>query len=197
MNKINRVVSKTIAALVAVVGILNTIDYIYAGVLASAATSNLTMSATISDSVTVELSGSAFTLSPTPTSSGTWATTANYSSPFKVTIYTNSSTGFTLGMTTSEPRLMSDGGYSISTLESDVAQADFPIDRWGYSVGNSAANYRPVLTSNTIDTYTRPSDNAQDGTEVQINFGVKLSLATRPGTYTGTLNFTVTAAQQN
>lgn len=196
MNKINRVVSKTIAALVAVVGILNTIDYIYAGVLASATTADLTMSATISDSVTVELSNSAFTLSPTPTSSGSWATTADNNSPFKVAIYTNSSTGFTLGMTTSEPRLMS-GDDSILTLESAVAQASFPIDRWGYSVGDSTANYQPVLASNTIGTYTRPSSNAQNGEKVQINFGVKLSLATPPGTYTGTLNFTVTAAQQN
>lgn len=197
MNKINRVVSKTIAALVAVVGILNTIDYIYAGVLASAATSGLTMSATISDSVTVELSNSAFTLSPTPTSGGTFVTTAFATNPtFAVTIYTNSSTGFTLGMDTSEPRLVSGSDY-ILTLEDDAYESSFPIDRWGYSVGDSSAIYKPVETSNTIGTYTRPSSNAQSGTEVQINFGVKLSLATPPGTYTGTLNFTVTAAQQN
>jgi len=190
MNKINRVVSKTIAALVAVVGILNVIDSIYAGVLTSAATQDLTMSATITDSATIELSGSNLALNPTPSSSGTWASTAEGGSPFTVTIYTNSSTGFNLGMTTSETSLKS-GDDSISTLVSATPQASFPLDRWGYSVGNS--DYQPVASSNNIGTYTRPSSNAQNGTSVQINFGVKLSLATPPGTYTGTLNFTATA----
>ena len=209
MNIVSRAICRVIAVLAVVVGILNLIDAIYASTATSAATENLSMSATIGESVTVELNSAAIELGINPTSKGTFVKTPNTS---LVSVYTNSPSAFNINMSANSTKLTSGEGTGAPFIDSitenktcggtdDANCANFPAGRWGYSV-DSGANYRPIPASNdSAIIYGPGAVNSSSvsidkgGVGIPVIFGVKLDLTTPTGTYNGTLNFAVTAAR--
>ena len=185
MNKINRVIIKTVAVIVATLGVLNLIDAIYASSYVNA--ENLTMSATINPSSTFSLSSTTVSLDITPSASGTFSSAST-----TATIYTNTSNNCYISMyapTTSLTSASTD--TPIATLSSAVAESSFTNDRWGYRIGTSG-NYSPIPSSST-NVITNKAQTSS-GTAYTVNFAAKLTAATKPGTYSTTLVFASTCS---
>lgn len=180
------VVLRTAIITVVLVAIFGVIDYFCAIITVSAATSNVNMSATINPSFTLEISANSVALDVVPSASGTFKA----SSALNVSAYTNSDYNCEIGMTTSNTSLTSTQGqniYTIPTLTSGstYTESTFENDSWGYSL--DATNYNPVTASNLITTFSSTTANA-----ASVNFAAKLTQATKPGTYSGTVTFTTT-----
>ena len=183
MNKTKRVVFTSVAVTIATVGMLNIADSIYAGTSASAATSGLSMSATITPSATISLSADV-SLDVVPSANGTFA-----SSGVTVNAYTNSS-NCTVTMTTAsdDMSLTSQTTDSvIGPLEANTTYTSgaFLTDAWGYSLDGT--NFSRVSASNQIGTF-----DATTASWKTLTFATKLTQATKPGTYTGTVTFVST-----
>ena len=180
MNKTKRVVFTSVAVTIATVGMLNIADSIYAGTPVNADTSGLTMSATIEPSSTVTIGANAVNLDIVPSANGTFKA----STPVTVSAYTNSNYDCTITMQTTSTSLTS-GSNSIATLDNTSTEANFTNDKWGYSI--DATNYNGVALSNTIGTFTTTTPSA-----ASVTFATKLTQATKPGTYSGEVNFATT-----
>lgn len=193
MNKINRVVYKTIIAVILLVGALNVLDILYAADYTNAATSGtatFTPSVVINPSATVSVSSETASLAVTPTKSGTFAA----SSAVTVSVYTNTTNKFNLNMTADATTLVnsSNSNYTIATLDSGTfTSSTFTNDRWGFSTDGT--NYSGVATSQTIKTISTNTGNSSPNT-TPVYFGLKLTQATAPGSYSRKVTFAVVAA---
>lgn len=191
MNKINRVIVKAVAVLVAIVGVLNIIDYIYAATSANAATSGLSMSATITPSSTVSISTNNVSLDIVPSANGTF----KKSDALVVSTFTNTPNTCTVTMVASSANLASAGSNTpITPLTSAVSESDFSSqtttkDKWGYQV--DTGDFNPVVAgSNAITTKASATGNTASNNNVY--FAAKLSQATKPGEYANTVTFAST-----
>ena len=187
MRKINNIFINITAVIIALFGILNIIDSIYASSYVDAAQSGLTMTANINSSATVSVSANTVNLNITPSAGGTFG-----SGSINVNTYTNTSNNCTVTMSANSSDLTSASG-TIPSLTNAVSESNFPNDRWGYRVG-STGNYNAVATTNNaITSYTTNTGNTAQS--VSVNFAAKLSAATKPGTYTNVLTFSSVCAQ--
>ena len=178
MNKTKRVVFTSIAVTIALVGVLNIIDSIYAGTPVSA--EGLNMSATIEPSATIALSADV-SLDVVPSTDGTFA-----SSGVTVNAYTNSS-NCTVTMTTASEGMSLTSQTTDSTIgplaaNTTYTSSDFLDNAWGYSLNGT--NYYRVGASNEIGTF-----DATTSSWKTLTFATKLNQAIKPGTYTGTVTF--------
>ena len=186
MNKTKRVVFTSVAITIATVGVLNIIDSIYASTSANAATSGLSMSATITPSSTVTIGANAVNLDIVPSTSGTFK--SNY---VAVSAYTNTTNTCNVTMTTSSPDLTS-GANTIPSLTSAASESDFSVNSWGYRAGSSG-DYNPVATgeaANPVATLT--SMTGSNAVTTNVYFAAKLNQAIKPGTYSNTVTFAST-----
>lgn len=163
-----------------IVGIIGFISLIYETGSVGAASSTVNMSATINPSSTVEISANSVALNVVPSATGTFKA----STPLTVNAYTNSNYDCTITMETSSTSLTS-GGNSIATLDNTYTESTFVNDKWGFST--DATNYGPVALTNSVGTFSSTTPNA-----ASITFAAKLTQATKPGTYSGTVNFATT-----
>ena len=109
-----RVILKSTFIVVLLLGLANIADYIYASTSTNAATSNLSMQATILPSMTVVIDDTNPTLNITPSSTGTFDSTS-----VNVSAYSNGSIGYNLTMTPSNTDLTGiSTGSTIPTLTS-------------------------------------------------------------------------------
>ena len=177
---LRKVIQRAVFTTIALVGIININNSIYISGSASASTSDLTMSATINPSSTVEISANSVALNVVPSAAGTFKA----STPLTVNAYTNSNYDCTITMETSSTSLTS-GGNSIATLDNTYTESTFVNDKWGFST--DATNYGPVALTNSVGTFSSTTPNA-----ASITFAAKLTQATKPGTYTNTVTFAST-----
>ena len=183
-SKRDRLIS--VVVIVALVGALNFVDFIYTATSANASTSGLDISATIEPSSTVTIGANTVALNIVPSAAGTFK--SNY---VTVSAYTNTTNTCNVTMTTSSSALTS-GANSIPSLTSAVSESDFSVNSWGYRAGSSG-NYNPVVASeagNPIATLTSMTGSSAITTDVY--FAAKLNQAIRPGTYTNTVTFAST-----
>ncbi|MBR3386042.1 hypothetical protein IKG68_00500 [Candidatus Saccharibacteria bacterium] len=155
---------------------------------------NLTLQA---ESLSINLSTKSTTLNVAPTYEGVFSA----STPVTINVDTVNRYGYNLVMTTTASTdlvgttSLSGGDFPrIPTLADDNSgsgydSTNFPINRWGYSVGD--ANYFPVTQSNTLRT-TDGTNNAADRTST-VSFGTKLNTEVAGGNYVITLNFIATS----
>ena len=136
------------------------------------------------------------TLTLTPSAGGSFS-----SQNVTVGVGTNNPTGYTLTMSSTSTNLTRSAAINgstptISTLESAVAEASFPANRWGYkrTAGSvTDMNYQPMVANANIPLNgTEGPANAQNS-QSTINFGVKLNNDTPSGTYSITLTFLAVA----
>ena len=188
MRKINNIFINITAVIIALFGILNIIDSIYASSYVGAAQSSLTMTANINSSTTVNVSANTVNLNITPSASGTFG-----SGSINVNTYTNTSNNCTVTMSANSSNLTASDNSIIPSLTDAVSESNFPNDRWGYRVG-STGNYNAVATTNNaIASYTTNTGNT--ARSVSVHFAAKLSAATKPGTSTHVLTFSSVCAQ--
>ena len=207
MDKINRVLYKGIVACVVAVGIANVVDYFYAALHASAATSGSAKfkpSVVINPSATITLSNSSASLAVTPNKNGMFAYTQT---PIRVDARTNTPNDVTVNMVPSgSANTLVSGSNSIATLDTTscatgcaTTSSNF-LNRWGYNVTSSLSapsTYLPVLTTtNQVLAYNNTAANISNSTATTryVYFGMKVDQSTAPGTYSRALNFTVTVA---
>ena len=207
MKKTNRVIYKVITGAVALVGIANIADYIYAGGFVKAAasgSSNFTPSVVINPSATITLSNSSASLAVTPNKSGIFAYTQT---PIRVDARTNTPNDVAVNMVPSESEnTLVSGNNSIATLDTTncatgcATTSDDFLNRWGYNVTTSLSapsTFLPVLTTaNQVLAYNNTAANISNSTATTryVYFGMKVDQSTAPGTYSRALNFTVTVA---
>ena len=186
---LRKVISGAVFTTIALVGVINVIDYIYSATSVSASTSGLNMSATINPSSTINLSASNVSLDITPSAAGT----LGKSSALVLSTYTNTNYDCTVTMTADSASLVS-GVNTIPSLASGSTYTDatFTNDSWGFQIENGT-NYRPVLAgegANSIKTISSATGGTANTTN--IYFAAKLTQATKPGTYTNTVTFAST-----
>lgn len=192
MSKINKVIYKIIIALVLTIGALNILDGIYAASGANAASSGssaFTPSVNINSSATVTVSSSSAGLNVTPSKDGKFVKSSD---PIVVSVYTNTASQVNVNMTMSSTDLTASGVGTIATLGSgSFTESTFTPDRWGYSTDGT--NFSGVSTTTTLKSITSNTGNTTANT-TNVYFGMKLTQATKPGTYTNTLNFAAVVA---
>ncbi len=185
MNKINRVTSRvllaTLVVFVAIFG-FNSV---------ASADDDITFSAELESSIAISVSTTSPSLTIRPSSSGTPGSTT-----FTVNAYTNDSVGYKLSMSVSSTTdLTSENNDTIPTLEDNnnntgYALNSIPVNHWGIAIGGN--NYFPAsTTSEEIKVATGVTGVSGDSTIISL--GARLDLETVPGSYTTTLNFTITA----
>ncbi|MBR6505433.1 hypothetical protein IKT18_01135 [Candidatus Saccharibacteria bacterium] len=162
------------------VGLLNIVDYFYALNITNAANSGLTAVATVDTVSTMVISEDDIALDIVPSVEGTFK-----SAHTTVGTYANTNGACTVTMTTSFTDLVS-GADSIATLSDAVSEANFTDDRWGFRIGSSG-NYNTVETNNEIASFEQKTGSTAYNSD--IYFAAKLTLATRPGTYSNTVTF--------
>lgn len=208
MNKINRVITKIIAVLVLFMGVLNVIDAIYAANSADAVNGtacpednpckgmDLTAEVNLESAYTLNISSSNINLNVTPSKNGTFGSTyrEGNSNPITVKVFTNEPSTMNVLMTASTTSLVAtdSNGQKKSEIESiggTYTVANFPNDRWGYSI--DGINYNKIGSSTIVDSFTRSGSNEH---VTNVYFGMKLTQATPPGEYTTTLVFSAAKA---
>ena len=185
MDKINRVIYKVIIGAVAIVGLANIVDCIYAGGFVNAATSdssNFTPSVVINPSATISIVNGTPSLAVTPGKNGTFAYTAT---PISLSVATNTANNVAVQMvptaigtsacdtSTNLTTLCTTGGATISTLTAATANSSTNFkNKWGYawSTSNSSAptTYNPVANPTTVTNYT----TKQSATTSYVYFGM-------------------------
>lgn len=186
MNKINRVTSRvllaTLVVFVAIFG-FNSV---------ASADDNITFSAELESSLAISVPTTSPSLTIRPSSSGTPGSTT-----FTVNAYTNDSVGYKLSMSVSSTTdLTSENDDTIPTLESNNNDAGYalnsiPVNHWGIAIGNGSNYFPASTTSEEIKVATGVTGVSGDSTIISL--GARLDLETVPGSYTTTLNFTITA----
>lgn len=109
-----------------------------------------------------------------------------------VTVTTNSTTGYTLGIMDSDTNTA-----LVKTNDNGVADGTIPAGQpakgtaaWGYQ-GGTKTNWTPVTTSNVI--FVTTSSSTLNGSETTpVTFGVSAASNTAEGTYKGGVIFTAT-----
>ena len=184
-----RVILKPTFIVVLLLGLANIADYIYASVSTNAATSNLSMQATILPSMTVVIDDTNPTLNITPSSTGTFDSTS-----VNVSAYSNGSIGYNLTMTPSNTDLTGiSTGSTIPTLTSgSYTSANFPAGYWGVSV--DSGNYVPAAVT-SLATVNASNANVATNTHA-VNLAANLDLTTAMDSYSTTLTFAATATVQ-
>lgn len=155
-------------------------------------------------------------LSVTVTTPDKWAsgdTGAFVRNTIVLDVASNNSNGFvaTMGTKNSDASLTNDldATATIPTLTKSYTRASFPVDRWGYSlgdyqdgvtVGDSAAGndksiYRPM--SSTSSPVTLLSSSSASSGSQNIYLGAKISSATTSGWYSGTITISVVSGTVN
>lgn len=109
----------------------------------------------------------------------------------KVTVsaVTNNATGVTVSMYTPNTNLVNQlvSSQTIPTLASSTTAANFPVNRWGYSL-DDGANYSAITTSASQIFTTVGSASTSSGSE-DIYFGAKADNTKSSGTYAQTVYF--------
>ena len=184
-----RVILKSTFIVVLLLGLANIADYIYASTSTNAATSNLSMQATILPSMTVVIDDTNPTLNITPSSTGTFDSTS-----INVSAYSNGSIGYNLTMTPSDTDLTGiSTGSTIPTLTSgSYTSANFPAGYWGVSV--DSGNYVPAAVT-SLATVNASNANVATNTHA-VNLAANLDLTTAMDSYSTTLTFAATATVQ-
>ena len=184
-----RVILKSTFIVVLLLGLANIADYIYASTSTNAATSNLSMQATILPSMTVVIDDTNPTLNITPSSTGTFDSTS-----VNVSAYSNGSIGYNLTMTPSDTDLTGiSTGSTIPTLTSgSYTSANFPAGYWGVSV--DSGNYVPAAVT-SLATVNASNANVATNTHA-VNLAANLDLTTAMDSYSTTLTFAATATVQ-
>ncbi|MBR6505684.1 hypothetical protein IKT18_02535 [Candidatus Saccharibacteria bacterium] len=183
--KLSRAIYNTLAIGAVVIGVANAADHSFSAEITNALSSSVNLGATITPSSTIEISANNVALEIVPSINGTFS--SDYTT---VSTYTNTDNTCTVTMTTSSTNLTS-GNNTIPTLDSDVAEADFTNDRWGFRVGTSG-NYRAVAANNTIATYSQTTGSTSLDSDVY--FAAKFTAAIKAGNYTDTVTFISTCA---
>ena len=178
--KTKTVIHKVLIIGVLFVGLLNIVDYFYALNITNAANSGLTAVATVDTTSTFVISDDDIALDIVPSVEGTFK-----SAHTTVGTYANTNGACTVTMTTSFTDLVS-GADSVATLSDAVSEANFTNDRWGFRIGSSG-NYNAVGTNNEIASFEQQTGSTAYNSD--IYFAAKLTLATRPGTYSNTVTF--------
>ena len=118
-----------------------------------------------------------------------------------VSITSNSSKGFTAGMTTS--RINTDlnnesASFSIPTLSNGVVCRDesckeFPSNRWGYSINDDSGTgtYNPLVGSDSAPIKILSRRWTETHGSVDISFGAKTNISQASGTYNNTVVISV------
>ncbi|MBR3324171.1 hypothetical protein IKG24_01360 [Candidatus Saccharibacteria bacterium] len=109
----------------------------------------------------------------------------------KVTVsaMTNNATGVTVSMYTPNTNLVnqSTSSQTIPTLTSATTAANFPVNRWGYSL-DGGANYNAITKSASQVFTTVGTSSTSSGSE-DIYFGAKADNTKKSGTYAQTVYF--------
>lgn len=132
-----------------------------------------------------------YSLQLSPTSTGTLTTASGV-----VMVSTNNATGYTLylGMDNDETNALvntAKSDYTIPTLSGSTTPADFPNNKWGYSIDtpNSITSFLPLPTiGNTAILKTTTGPAATSNTDFTV--GVKADTGVASGTYKNTVKFT-------
>ncbi|MBR3169414.1 hypothetical protein IKF23_03150 [Candidatus Saccharibacteria bacterium] len=151
---------------------------------------NIPTSVTIRPSLGLTLSSSSVVLNLDPTTNPFDNETVN------IVVGTNNPTGYwvTMSSNNNDTSLINtnDTTKTIPTLESNISEADFPANHWGYKVssnsgtGDSNTNYLPYVSGATIASNNTKVNN--DTTNLTI--GSKIDYLSVPGLYKQTFNFT-------
>ena len=128
----------------------------------------------------------------TPTSSGAFS-----SQNITVGVGTNNPSGYTLTMSSTSTNLTRSAAINgstptIPTLESAIAEANFPSNHWGYkrTTGTTIdANYQPMVANSSIPLNVTDGPANASNSQNTVNFGVKLNNDVPSGTYNITLTF--------
>ena len=191
MNKTGRVAFGVLLATLLATVVVCDIDS------ASASQFGLNYSAFIEQSNTIVLPNNDPSLSITPSSAGATGTTN-----FNVTVYSNSSSGYTLTLSAADTSLSgeSSGGSIDTVTETATSLSGIQANHWGVNIPgtdlNHESGYYYAMASSSAP-FTLINSNAatgQSGRSVTINAGAKLDLATPADTYSTTLNFAVVSA---
>ena len=168
------------------------LSFIIIGLCNSAPTSatDIPTSVTIKLSLGLTLSSSSVALNLDPTTNPFDNETIN------IIVGTNNPTGYWLTMSSNnnDTSLINtnDTTKTIPTLESNISEADFPANHWGYKVssnsgtGDSNTNYLPYISGATIASNNTKVNN--DTTNLTI--ASKIDYLSVPGLYKQTFNFT-------
>ncbi len=89
-----------------------------------------------------------------------------------------------------------DSSKTIQTLSGTSTRSDFPANRWGYSLddtaaGDASSNYNPLVSSSTSPITVLSSTEAADNVSTDIYFGAKADSAQASGTYSSTVVISV------
>ena len=130
----------------------------------------------------------------TPTSSGAFS-----SQNITIGVGTNNPSGYTLTMSSTSSNLTRSAAINgstptIPTLESAIAEANFPSNHWGYkrTTGTTIdTNYQPMVANSSIPLNVTDGPANASNSQNTVNFGVKLNNDTPSGTYNITLTFVV------
>ena len=110
-----------------------------------------------------------------------------------LTADTNNPSGYTLTMSTNsnETKLSHlTRPDSIASIDSNTNLANFPSNKWGYSLNSSDYNTIPALTNPaTIDSTTAPFSQRS----TTVDFGAKANQDLASGTYQNTVTFSAVA----
>lgn len=124
------------------------------------------------------------------------------STPFSVR--TNSSSGFDVYVTATDALLKASGisgeDKVISPLTDKSALGGFAANSWGYSVtkqDEDATTYYGVITNQGNSAYDKQHTFSKDPTNLQLNFGAKVSDTLPSGTYqtTVTISAVISSAE--
>ncbi len=158
----------------------------------SASAAPLTYSVTIDPSLTINLEDNLVRLDLNPVSNPFDSHSLN------VSVSTNNATGYYMTMSTTNdntnlvntnnpdyyiPTLPGSG--SIPDCSAGCSETNFPVNRWGYKIGESSV-YLPFVSGVTVAENTAPA--ISDTTN--LTFASKVDYDTRAGLYATTLNFT-------
>ena len=85
---------------------------------------------------------------------------------------------------------------TIQTLSSSVTRANFPVDKWGYSVddtdtGDDTSTYSPLVPMDSSSPIIALSSNGPSSQSQEIYFGTKMGVLQPAGTYSNSIVFRV------
>jgi hypothetical protein len=161
-------------------------------VVASAATTNSTVTATVATVISVTSSGTV-AIPVTPTAGGAEGTAANDT----VTVTNNSNGGYDLTLANSDATTTLSGpasatlAASAGTFASPIALAN---NTWGYRLTGFTANtYAGVPASGSAQTLKSTSSYNASADPTVVSYNVKVDLSKPAGAYSDTVTYTATA----
>lgn len=162
----------------------------FSPIIASAATSDSTVEATVNSVISVTSAGTV-PISVTPTSSGATATATD-----TVTIDSNDADGYNLTLKDADATLSmtgSQGGSIAATSGTYATPTALSANTWGYRLSDfAAADTYAGITSTEQNIASTTAVSTSGGDTVNVTYGVNVDTSIPAGVYTDAVTYTAT-----